>query len=220
MKTKDFLLHLYPGFGILAFYILVAPFAVAHGFPGMIALLAAELLILLPIGWMHLKHWKTPFNSKPRVIWILLGFAACIVLYAPMFSVGLWARTHLFSWLPSWFYDPGFDWASRDALIITFSLGVIIDGFVGPIVEELYFRGYLLAEMKGPFAPLINAALFAIYHFWQPHNYAAIFMVSLVLSYAAWWTKSVWVSVGIHCLVNVVGSLTGLMAAIGGIKPY
>jgi membrane protease YdiL (CAAX protease family) len=220
MKTKLVLLHFYPGLLILAFYLLVAPFAVSNGFPGMIALLAAEVVILVPIGIMHLKGRKTPFNSRPRVWWILLGLVACIVLYAPMFPVGLWARTHMFSWLPSWFYDPGFDWASRQALIITFSLGIVIDGVIGPVVEELYFRGYLLPQMKGSWAPLVNATLFTLYHFWQPHNYPAIFMVSIVLSYAAWWTKSVWVSMGIHCLVNIIGSATGLAAAIGGIKPY
>src|SRR5690349_1705919 len=169
MKTKLLLLHLYPGLLILAFYLLVAPAVVSVGFPGMIALLGAELIILVPIGATHLKNWKTPFNSKPRLIWIPFGFVACLILYAPMFSVGLWARTNLFSWLPSWFYDPGFDWASRQALIITFSLGILIDGIVGPLVEELYFRGYLLPQMKGWSAPLINAALFTLYHFWQPH---------------------------------------------------
>ncbi|HZY81078.1 MAG TPA: type II CAAX endopeptidase family protein [Cyclobacteriaceae bacterium] len=220
MKTKLILLHLYPGLLILAFYLLVALFVVSHGFPGMIALLAAELLILVPIGIVHLRNWTSPFNSRPRILWIPVGFVACLVLYAPMFSVGLWARTNLFAWLPSWFYDPGFDWASKQALIITFSLGIVIDGVVGPVVEELYFRGYLLPQMKGSLAPLVNAALFTVYHFWQPHNYAAIFMVSLVLSYAAWWTKSVWASVGIHCMVNIVGSATGLFAAIGGVRPY
>ncbi len=219
-------LHLYPGLIILVFYVLVAPIVVSHGFPGMLALLAAELFILVPIGFAHLLDWKTPFSYRPAtgklILWSLLGFVACLVLYAPMFTVGLWARTHLFYWLPSWFYDPGFSWASQNALITTFALGILIDGVVGPVVEELYFRGYLLPSMSGlgNMAPLINAALFTVYHFWQPHNYPGIFAVALILSYAAWWKKSVWLSIGIHCLVNIVGSATGLMAAIGGVKPY
>ena len=219
-------LHLYPGVIILGFYLLFAPFVVRHGFPGMLALLAAEIVVLLPIGWMHLRKWKTPFDSRlpagKLVMWTLIGFVACIVLYAPMFPAGLWARTHLFSWLPGWFYDPGFSWASKNALILTFSLGMIIDGVLGPVVEELYFRGYLLPSMSrfGNAAPLVNSVLFTLYHFWQPHNYAGIFAVSLVLAYAAWWKKSVWLSMGIHCLVNITGSLTGLLAAIGGVKPY
>jgi membrane protease YdiL (CAAX protease family) len=227
MKTsKLILLHLYPGVLIFLFYILVAPYAVRQGYPGMIALLAAELLVLLPIGIMHLSKWKTPFDFRPKawklILWIVVGFIVCLLLYAPMFSVGLWARTHLFSWLPSWFYDPGFSWASRKALIITFSLAILIDGFIGPVIEELYFRGWLLPSMTrfGNAAPVINAGLFTIYHLWQPHNYAAIFLVALVFSYAAWWKRSVWLSIGIHCLVNVVGSLTGLLAAIGGVTPY
>lgn len=223
---KNIVLHLYPGVLILAFYIFVTPVLVDHRLPGMLALLAAEVIILLPIGLIHLKGWKTPFNHRPvlwkLVLWILLGFVACLVLYAPMFSLGLWLRNTLFSWLPAWFYDPGFSWASRNILIVTFSLGIVIDGILGPVVEEMYFRGYLLPSMDhlGKLAPLLNATLFTLYHFWQPHNYPGIFAVSLVLSYAAWWKKSVRLSIGIHCLVNIAGSLTGLLAAIGGVKPY
>jgi AcrR family transcriptional regulator len=40
------------------------------------------------------------------------------------------------------------------------------------VVEELYFRGYLLPRISrfGGWAPVINCCLFALYHFWQPFN--------------------------------------------------
>ena len=42
--------------------------------------------------------------------------------------------------------------------VITFSLGIVFNGILGPFVEDLYFRGYLIPRM-GSFrrwAPLIN----------------------------------------------------------------
>jgi len=42
-----------------------------------------------------------------------------------------------------------------------------------PRVEELYFRGYLLPRLGrcGRWAPLVNTALFSVYHVWQPWEF-------------------------------------------------
>lgn len=230
-------LHLYPGIPIVLAYMALAPSAISWGFPALAAMLVAELVIMPCVELGHLAGWRVVAAtarirgqisflerlSWPRLIgWSLAGWVACVILYAPMFATGLWLRTHLFSWLPNWFYDAGFDSASKAALITTFSVGLLVDGIIGPVVEEIYFRGHLLPRMAwmGNWAPLVHAVLFTIYHFWQPHNYPGIFMVSLVLSYAAWWKKSIWLSIGIHCLVNVSGTLIALLAAIGGVKPF
>ncbi len=230
-------LHLLPGIPILLFYVAFAPSTVAWGLPALAAMLGAELLVMPAVELGHLAGWrfagwrsrvatKVSFANRlpwgKLALWSVAGWFACIVLYAPMFASGLWIRTHVFQWLPAWFYDAGFDTASRTALIVTFSVGLLIDGVIGPAVEEVYFRGYLLPRMAwmGHWAPLVHALLFTIYHFWQPHNYPGIFMVSLVLSYAAWWKRSIWLSAGIHCLVNMSGALTGLLAALGGVKPF
>jgi uncharacterized protein len=230
-------LHLYPGAIILAAYVVLAPIMISYHFPGLAALLLAELFILAPLELGHIANWNVRgikeklkkeigFTWRPAwwklTLWSLLGLLVCAIVYAPMFVAGLWLKNEIFSWLPGWFLEPGFEASARTALIITFNLGIVIDGFIGPIVEEIYFRGYLLPRMQwlGNLAPIINAILFTLYHFWQPHNYAAILMVSLVLSYAAWWKKSIWLSACIHCLMNILGSTTGLFAAIGGVVPY
>ena len=59
---------------------------------------------------------------------------------------------------------------SREAWLVTLGAYFILNGFVGPIVEELYFRGYLLPRMEwmGRWAPLVNVSLFSLYHFWSP----------------------------------------------------
>ena len=56
-----------------------------------------------------------------------------------------------FGWLPDWFVRPididRIAAYSRDAWLVTLAAFLVLNGFVGPIVEELYFRGYLLPRM-------------------------------------------------------------------------
>jgi membrane protease YdiL (CAAX protease family) len=45
-------------------------------------------------------------------------------------------------------------------------LGLVLSGVVAPVVEEMYFRGYLLPRLSrlGRWAPVLNVTLFALYH--------------------------------------------------------
>lgn len=87
----------------------------------------------------------------------------------------------------------------------------------GPIVEELYFRGYLLpriAYLKG-FAPLINALLFALYHFWQPYALFTVTLFALPLAYAVWWKRNVYLPIIVHCLTNLIMFIVPLAGVLG-----
>jgi len=123
--------------------------------------------------------------------------------------VGVWLRETVFTWLPGWYFDPGFDQAVRQLLILTVLLAIISDGIVAPLLEEIYFRGYLLPRMKdlGWIGPVLNSVLFTLYHFWQPHNYLGIFFVSLVISLAVWRTGNLKLGIAIHCSINLLSSL-------------
>jgi membrane protease YdiL (CAAX protease family) len=43
---------------------------------------------------------------------------------------------------------PAFSAIPAFALLVRFGAYLILDGFAGPIVEELYFRGYLLPRLS------------------------------------------------------------------------
>lgn len=62
------------------------------------------------------------------------------------------------------------DQYSRFLLITTAVLGFFFSGLIGPVVEELYFRGFLLPRISrlGRWAPLLNTVLFSLYHFFTP----------------------------------------------------
>ena len=59
---------------------------------------------------------------------------------------------------------------SKPALLITYGLAALFVVVLGPVVEELYFRGHLLPRMQfaGRWAPLLHSVLFALYHFFTP----------------------------------------------------
>jgi hypothetical protein len=52
----------------------------------------------------------------------------------------------------------------------------VFNGLVGPITEELYFRGFLLPRIDryGIWAPVLNTFLFSIYHVWTPWRWPQI----------------------------------------------
>jgi CAAX protease family protein len=80
---------------------------------------------------------------------------------------------------------------------------------VGPIVEELYFRGFLLPRMErfGRWAPLLNVSLFSIYHFWSPWQVVARVLAIAPTVYAVHRTRNVYVGMAVHCTLNTLGVL-------------
>ena len=226
--------HFYIGVIITIFYVLVGPMIVAEGYTGLAPLLFAELFILAPIGMAHLflkaKALTGSYNLsavivyreklplKSWVLWSVGGIVLVFLVYLPLFPVGLYFRETIFAWLPEWYFNPGFGAESAELVAKIFLVGIVIDGFVGPIVEELFFRGYLLARMEHlkAWAPIVNGALFGIYHFWQPHNLIALVGVGIVLSYVVWKTRNVYLGIIIHCAINLMGAVGGYVAAMNG----
>ena len=96
-------------------------------------------------------------------------------------------------------------------------LQLLVDGLAAPVVEELYFRGFLLPRLGylGAWAPLVNTALFTVHHWWQPYNWAQIFLIMLPLVYLVWWRRSVWLSVAMHCAGNSIGAVLALAEFAG-----
>jgi len=202
--------------------------------PGLLALLAIELFILAPLGLYHLyriaKHdgdsssfkrvipFRSSLSTWQYVKWSVIGIVACILCYGLIYPIGLHLREHVFGWLPEWYFNPAFGTDDINLVAQAFLLAVFIDGIVGPVVEELFFRGYLLPRMMWlkKWAPILNGFLFGIYHFWQPHNYIGIIIVGIIISYIVWLKKNVYLGIIIHCLLNIMGALSGYFAATGG----
>jgi hypothetical protein len=55
-------------------------------------------------------------------------------------------------------------------------------------VEELYFRGHLLARLPAPrnWSPFLNISLFSLYHFWSPWQFCSRILWLLPWGYLVW----------------------------------
>jgi uncharacterized protein len=98
---------------------------------------------------------------------------------------------------------------SKQAIVLTLLLNLFLNGLLAPLVEEFYFRGYLLPRMAnwGKWAFVLNAVLFSLYHFWQPYIWSTLIISLLPMTWAVWKTKDLRVGIYTHCILNVIGAL-------------
>lgn len=234
--AKSITLHLLPGLLLVFFYIITAPIACKLGFPSLFALLVGIMVIIVPfeLGLLFYvgkkKNGKFSLkgivqNTERLPIWQYFVFVPILVAVG---GIGLMLVSRaidgiiiskMFDWVPKWFFTTDFindlSRYSKASLIITWALGVILSGIVGPIVEEMYFRGYLLpriSRFKG-WAPLISTLLFSLYHFHTPWQNIDRIISVLPITYSVWWKRNIYISMITHCIINLVGML-GLISIV------
>jgi membrane protease YdiL (CAAX protease family) len=100
---------------------------------------------------------------------------------------------------------------------VTLAAFFAINGLIGPIVEELYFRGYLLPRMErlGRWAPLVNVSLFSVYHFWSPWQIVARILGLGPTVYAVRWKRNIYLGMAVHCGLNTLSVLIVAMLVFG-----
>ncbi len=217
-------LHLLPGACMALFFILTAPRLVQAGLPPVWGLLVGALLIIVPFelgillytgkqltGRLSLRGsvvYRDPLALRQYLWLVPLVVLASFLLPGLVVLLEPFIRATLFGWLPTWFVaGPGQITAYPPAIrVVTLGLWIISMVIVGPAVEELYFRGYLLpriARFKAA-APLFNVVLFALYHFWQPYAFLTITLFALPFAYVVWWKRNVYLSIIAHCTINFI----------------
>lgn len=102
---------------------------------------------------------------------------------------------------------------------MTLAAYLAINGLLGPVVEELYFRGYLLPRMErmGRWAPLVNVTLFSLYHFWSPWQVMARIVGLGPTVYAVRWKRNVYLGIVVHCALNTLSVLIVIGLVVGRI---
>ena len=234
---KSLVLHLLPAALVMAFYVLTAPLIMRLGFPPGLTLLIGFLLIGTPIELGYLLYLGKKRNGvyslrgvvlfRDRMPWwqytalfiLLLAFAFLVLfLISPLTDV---LARNVFSRMPKFLLPDGSDAYgpfAPTAILVALMLGLIFDGIINPIIEELYFRGYLLPRISrfGWIAPLISAVLFTVQHYWQPYNYPLIFLIQLPIVYIVWWKRNIYISMLAHCGGNTIGALLSLIGFFSG----
>lgn len=238
MKTTDverhtigqsILLHLLPGMLVGALYFAVAEPIRNLGYPSLAALMLALIVILIPFELGFLLYQGKKKNGSfsldgivlfrqqiPKweyFVWVPIVFIFMGLVFTGLAPVSSYFES-LFSWLPEALHlDLGLGGEySKSALIITYSLTFVFGVIVAPIIEELYFRSYLLPRMprlKG-WAPILHSALFALYHMWTPWMALTRTIAMLPLIYLVLRKKNIYLAIFIHCLANVMDVIVGV----------
>jgi uncharacterized protein len=228
-------LHLVPGALITVAFVLLTPLAKSAGFPPIAALLAAILLILVPVELGIVVRSvrrdggaaAVPYRQRLGLgewFWLVpVLIVAAFVGFGVHRLIEPWLIA-LFGWLPEWFVFPlpvgGIHEYSAAAWIVTLCAFFLLNGVIGPVVEELYFRGFLLPRMErlGRWAPLVNATLFSIYHFWSPWQLLARIVGIGPMVYAVWWKRNVYLGMAVHCSLNTLAVVLTVSSVLSPIS--
>lgn len=224
---RSVVLHLLPGALILAFFLVAAPAFRSVGLPSLLAQFLAVTFVLIPfeLGYIlfQAKRKNGTYSIKGIVLytesipkWQYLAIVPALLAWALVAflvispPIDKYLIENYFAWLPNWFFlhlDPA--QYSRSALMATWLVGVLFNGIAGPVVEELYFRGYLLPRISrlGGWAPPLNAVLFSVYHFFTPWQNPARILALLPGTYIIQWKKNIYLGMIPHCLLNTTGML-------------
>ncbi len=228
-------LFLVPGALATAAYVLLAPLVERAGFPPIAALLVAILIVLVPFelaivlrsrghgaeGIVSAIPYRRAIPARDWVWLVPALIVAAFVGFGLSMAFEPAIIDTLFGWLPDWFVRPididRIGDYSRDAWLVTLLAYLVLNGFVGPIVEELYFRGYLLPRMEwmGRWAPLVNISLFSLYHFWSPWQLLGRILGFGPTVYAVRWKENVYLGMIVHCSLNTLGVLLVMGLVLG-----
>lgn len=218
-------LHLFPGIAVGIFYFLALKPVASIGYPSFFALLLAFAMILIPLelgfllyqgkketGRFALKgiiRYQNPLPWWQYLVWgsVIFVIVGTIMMLLKPFDAFL--EKHLFFWMPA--MNMGLDGHySKKILIVTYSLAFLINVVLAPMIEELYFRGYLLPRMQGKFSLMIHSFLFALIHVFTPWMIISrtIGFLPILIGTTK---KNIYVGMIAHMLCNATGFVTGIV---------
>lgn len=228
---QSVLLHLLPGFLIGGVYFALLSLLRQWGYPSIMALMCTIVVILMPVELGYLLYegkkkngrfslhgvvlYRAPIPTWQYFLWVPVLFVLLGIIFTLMKPVDALLQQKLFAWVP--ILESGLQAGySQGALIATYMMVAIFGTIVGPIVEELYFRGYLLPRMgyAGKWAPLLHSFLFGLYHFWTPWMFLTRTLGMLPLAYAVQ-RRNLNLAIIVHILVNAIDVITALSFIIG-----
>ena len=228
-------LHLLPGaLATLIFVLLAAPVEAA-GYPPLAAFLIAIAIGIVPFelgvvayagrrasdGMLGAIPYRRPLRGRDWLLLVpgllligIIGFGVLALMEAPI-------RDSLFGWLPDWFVAPvpleSITDYSTSAWTVTLIGYAVLNAVLGPLAEELYFRGFLLPRMSrfGRWAPMLNVVLFSLYHFWSPWQFLSRVAGVSPFAYAVWWKENIYLGIVVHALLNAISVATVVAIVIG-----
>jgi len=222
--VQSIILHLFPGILVVCFYLLARQPVVNLGYPSVVALILAFAFILIPVKLGYLFYqgkkktgrftlqgiisYREAIPWWQYLVWVPVIFIAIGAIFTGLKPLDSFLQERLFSWMP----EPGYGldgMYSKNTLIVTYALVFIFVAVLSPLVEELYFRGFLLPRMKGKYATLFHSFLFAAQHFFTPWMLITRTLGLLPLLFGVK-KKNIYVGIFVHILCNLMNVVTGI----------
>jgi membrane protease YdiL (CAAX protease family) len=234
---RVFGLSVIPGILVALVFAVLTPVVSSFDYPPILAFLLAVLLIGLPFELGTMLYLGKKENNRYSLQGIVLyresipawqylviipiAFVVTFAALSLLLPVESSFAGRLFAFLPDWvFMDDAGQYASynQTSLMVIFILAVFVRGIAIPIVEELYFRGFLLPRISRfkVWAPVIGGLFFAVYHIWQPMAFLTVFVTGIILGAIVQWKRNVYLSIALHMLANTISAVMALMLVLGG----
>ncbi len=237
---KLLLLTFTPAVLILLFYTLLVTLCAAV-IPPVLSLLLAIVFVLIPFELGVILHTSKKeygsfslksaflFNNKLPVVKLILYAIIPFIIGGVAFMVIQPFENRIlldtvFQFVPKEYQLADFinqiGNYPKATIIITLILYFSLNGFAGPIVEELYFRGYILPRLsrfKG-FSPIITAVLFSLYHLFSPWENVTRIVALIPYHYVVWKKKNIFIGMIVHCSMNLISSFMLITTVAGLLK--
>ena len=224
-------LHILPGVAVAAVFVLAMPLVRDAGLPPFMALVAADLVVLpllfgalLYLGYRRhgrptlegVVLYRRPLSLR-RWLWMVPTLLVLAGLsMAVLYPISTWLFETFFGWVPSDLVLPMdmSPWAGPTLAPLLLVYFVVV-AVMASVVEEVYFRGYLLPRLSrfGARASVLNATLFALYHVWSPWLIVGRIVAMTPTAFATMRTRNVRLPSTMHVIGNTADAVGWLSLA-------
>ena len=223
-----------PGIATIALITAMRPMINHFGWPP-VAGYTAAIAIVTVLELLYLGHCgrtatgrfsvrsATTFRTRlrtRRVLLVSIGFvgitAALAALLQPVADAIVTATSFVPDWLSPDVTDAQVATYGRTTLVVALIAKLIIDAFINPLVEELYWKGHLMARLpvSGLMLPLAAGVLFSAEHFWQPSEFLLVAIIQTALCWYTLRTRSLDVAIATHWIVNGLVTVLALVSVL------
>ncbi|MFD9894812.1 CPBP family intramembrane glutamic endopeptidase [Amycolatopsis sp. NPDC059027] len=236
-------LHLLPGVLIVAVYLLIArPLAKSIGYPPFLGWAIAMLLALAPFElglllWLGRRRngrlslrGVVRYRDKPLPRGKLVALVIPLIVWFLVVSFALmpvdsFVYDLLFRWLPfegaGGGLTDGLAGYPHAVMVVALAACIPLTGLAFPIIEELYFRGFLMSRLSrlGRWAPVLSTVLFSLYHLWSPWVFLSRVVFFFPGPWFVWRKKDLRVSLGMHAGTTFLLQTLGTLALLLNLLP-
>ncbi|MFI7104843.1 type II CAAX prenyl endopeptidase Rce1 family protein [Nonomuraea sp. NPDC050227] len=232
-------LHLVPGAAIVAVYAFVAaPLVRAMGAPIFAAWAMALAIVLFPLQlfllWLGRKQTGrftmkgvVRYRDKPLTRRTVMWLGGACLVWMTVVSLALTPLDNLvYDWFFTWvdYQGAGPDGTTylqgypQAVVLTTLLVCGPFTGFTLPLIEEYYFRGFLLPRLPqlGKWAPIFNTLLFSVYHFWAPWTVLSKLVFLYPGVWLAWKKQDIRISITMHPGTTLLMTVVGIVALASG----